>query len=108
MALPYSPTEVGLPLTLRTERLPEPNARLETTGGRPIRSPGARLARRSQTGGSSIGATSAVFASLEVRVGGGQDRAEKEPYRMGGVVARGYGELANPPQSGALSAAGTA
>jgi hypothetical protein len=27
---------------------------------------------------------------------------------MGGVVALGYGELANPPQSGALSAAGTA
>ena len=26
----------------------------------------------------------------------------------GGVVALGYGELANPPQSGALSAAGTA
>jgi hypothetical protein len=37
MALPYSPTEVGLPLTLQTERLPQPNARLETTGGRPKR-----------------------------------------------------------------------
>ena len=28
--------------------------------------------------------------------------------RCRGVVALGYGELANPPQSGALSAAGTA